>query len=40
VRVAHADHSFNVPRRSGRTPAYVLAEVARALLGWLDGHGL
>jgi uncharacterized protein len=39
-RVAHADHSFGVLKRSGRTPADVLAEVSGALLGWLDRHGL
>lgn len=39
-RVEHADHSFGVLKRSGRTPADVLAEVSGALLGWLDRHGL
>jgi predicted alpha/beta-hydrolase family hydrolase len=39
-RVEHADHSFGVLKRSGRTPADVLAEVCAALLGWLDRHGL
>jgi predicted alpha/beta-hydrolase family hydrolase len=39
-RVADADHSFGVLKRSGRTPQDVLAEVRDALLGWLDGHGL
>jgi predicted alpha/beta-hydrolase family hydrolase len=39
-RVAAADHSFTVLKRSGRTPQDVLAEVTAALLGWLDRHGL
>jgi predicted alpha/beta-hydrolase family hydrolase len=39
-RVAGADHSFAVLKRSGRTPQDVLAEVQAALLGWLDRHGL
>jgi predicted alpha/beta-hydrolase family hydrolase len=39
-RVADADHSFGVLKRSERTPQDVLAEVRGALLGWLDGHGL
>ena len=39
-RVAEADHSFAVLKRSGRTPEDVLAEVRAALLGWLDRHGL
>ena len=39
-RVEHADHSFGVLKRSGRTPADVLAEVTAALLGWLQAHGL
>jgi predicted alpha/beta-hydrolase family hydrolase len=40
VRVSEADHSFGVRKRSGRTPADVLAEVTGALLGWLDRHEL
>jgi hypothetical protein len=39
-RVAGADHSFAVLKRSGRTPDDVLAEVREALLAWLDRHGL
>lgn len=39
-RVEHADHSFGVLKRSGRTPADVLEEVRLALLGWLDRLGL
>jgi uncharacterized protein len=40
VRIAEADHSFRVLKRSGRTPVAVLAEVQRALLDWLTRHGL
>lgn len=40
VAVREADHSFRVPRRSGRTGADVVAEVAAALLGWLDRHSM
>jgi predicted alpha/beta-hydrolase family hydrolase len=40
VRVAEADHSFGVLRRSGRTGDEVLREVESALLGWLERHGL
>jgi predicted alpha/beta-hydrolase family hydrolase len=39
-RVAEADHSFGVRKRSGRTPEDVLAEVRDAVLGWLDRHDL
>jgi len=39
-RVAEADHSFGVLKRSGRTPQEVLGEVEDTLLGWLDRHGL
>jgi uncharacterized protein len=39
-RVAEADHSFAVLKRSGRKPEDVLHEVRSALLGWLDRHGL
>lgn len=39
-RVEHADHSFGVLKRSGRTPADVQAEVETALLGWLERRGL
>jgi predicted alpha/beta-hydrolase family hydrolase len=39
-RVAEADHSFGVPKRSGRTPEDVLVEVRDTLLAWLDRHGL
>jgi hypothetical protein len=38
--VEAADHSFGVLKRSGRTPADVQDEVERALLDWLDRHGL
>jgi len=39
-RVAEADHSFGVRKRSGRTPEDVLAETRDALVAWLDRHGL
>ena len=39
-RVAEADHSFGVLKRSGRTPRDVLAEVEGALFAWLERHGL
>jgi predicted alpha/beta-hydrolase family hydrolase len=39
-RVAEADHSFAVLRRSGRTPEDVFAETRDALVSWLDRHGL
>jgi uncharacterized protein len=40
ARIAEADHSFGVLKRSGRTGADVLEEVTRVLLGWLDRHRL
>jgi predicted alpha/beta-hydrolase family hydrolase len=39
-RVAEADHSFGVLKRSGRTPEDVLAETRDALVAWLDRHAL
>ena len=39
-RVQHADHSFGVLKRSGRTSREVQDEVIAALLGWLDRNGL
>ena len=39
-RVERADHAFGVLKRSGRTPAEVLAEVTAVLLRWLLAHGL
>jgi uncharacterized protein len=39
-RVEHADHSFGVLKRSGRTPTDALEEVRAALLGWLERRGL
>jgi predicted alpha/beta-hydrolase family hydrolase len=33
------DHSLGVPRRAGRAPAQVEAEVAAAITGWLDARG-
>ena len=34
---ADADHSFHVPKRTGRTDAQVLGEVMDAFVAWLDG---
>jgi len=39
-RVEGADHSFGVLKRTGRTPAEVREEVDRAVIGFLDAHGL
>ena len=39
-RVEHADHSFGVLKRSGRSPPDVLEEVRSTLLGWLERRGL
>jgi predicted alpha/beta-hydrolase family hydrolase len=33
---AHADHSFHVPARSGKTDAQVLAEMLDALAAWIE----
>jgi predicted alpha/beta-hydrolase family hydrolase len=33
-----ADHSFHVPKRSGRTDAQILAEVLDALAAWIDAN--
>ena len=38
-RVEHADHSFGVLKRSGRSPTDVLEEVRSTLLGWLECRG-
>ena len=39
VRVEGGDHSFVVPKGSGRTASDVQDEIARALAAWLDDHG-
>jgi predicted alpha/beta-hydrolase family hydrolase len=39
-RIAEADHSFAVLKRSRRTPEDVFREVRDALLAWLERHGL
>jgi len=39
-RVDGGDHSFVVPRQSGRARGEVEADIARAVLGWLAGQGL
>jgi len=33
----HADHSFHVPARSGRTDAQVMDEMLDAFAAWTDG---
>jgi hypothetical protein len=38
--VEGGDHSFGVPRRTGRTPALVEAEVAAAIVAWLTARDL
>jgi predicted alpha/beta-hydrolase family hydrolase len=35
-----ADHSFSVPKRTGRTRAEVEDGIERVVLGWLDAQGL
>jgi predicted alpha/beta-hydrolase family hydrolase len=34
------DHSFAVPRKTGRGPAQIEAEVAAAIVSWLTARGL
>jgi len=36
---ADADHSFHVPKRSGRTDAQVIASLADTLAGWIERRG-
>jgi len=38
-RVEGGDHSFGVPKRSGRKPEDVQKEIFDAILGWLEAHG-
>lgn len=38
--VSDGDHSFAVPKRSGRTAGQVEAEIVTAVRTWLDAHGL
>lgn len=38
--LADADHSFHVPKRTGRTPDDVRDELATAVEAWWDGLGL
>lgn len=38
--IEEGDHSFAVPKRTGRTAADVEAEIQRAVIGWLDARGL
>jgi predicted alpha/beta-hydrolase family hydrolase len=37
--VEGGDHSLSVPRRAGRAPAQVEAEVAEAIAKWLAARG-
>jgi predicted alpha/beta-hydrolase family hydrolase len=39
-RVEGGDHSFAVPKRSGRKPDEVQKEIFDAILRWLEAHGL
>jgi predicted alpha/beta-hydrolase family hydrolase len=34
--IAHADHAFHVPARSGRTDAEVMSDLMDAFAGWID----
>lgn len=36
VEIASADHGFFVPKRTGRTEADVMTELAGAIAGWID----
>ena len=36
---ADADHSFHVPKRSGRTDAQVMGDMLDALAAWIEGIG-
>jgi uncharacterized protein len=38
--IEDGDHSFAVPRRTGRAPAQIEAEVAAAITSWLGARGL
>jgi len=38
--IAEGDHSFAVPRRTGRAAAQIEAEVAAAIVSWLAARGL
>jgi predicted alpha/beta-hydrolase family hydrolase len=40
LKIEDGDHSFKVPKRSGRTTAQVEAMVLRAVLDWLTARGL
>ena len=39
-RIEDADHSFKVPRSTGRSAGEVEEDLFRRLLGWLDSLGL
>jgi predicted alpha/beta-hydrolase family hydrolase len=39
-RIEDGDHSFAVPRRTGRSKADVEEELRRAVVGWLDARGV
>jgi len=36
----HADHSFHVPARSGRTDAQVMEEMLDVVSGWIEANGV
>ena len=38
--IEQGDHSFAVPRRTGRAPAQIEAEVVAAIASWLGARGL
>lgn len=40
LKIEDGDHSFKVPKRSGRTTADIEAAVLRAILDWLGARGL
>jgi predicted alpha/beta-hydrolase family hydrolase len=39
-RIEGGDHSFGVPKRTGRTPAEVKGEIRETVLAWLEAHSL
>jgi hypothetical protein len=39
-KLDEADHSFKLPKRLGRSPREVEAEIVRAVVEWLAARGL